>query len=484
MTELRKPRSASARATKNDENPASIMKTLVGPGRLAVSYSVATYLLFVLGPWSYPMRYDLTLVLMIIVYNLAIYGGFRRGVAPPAPRSWGQSRNAKVNVDAVLTVSFFVTLVLFPIRMVVATQNYSLDWHLFITKVVIGLSSAQENYSQRSVTSPPGIWVVLNYAYVLLGFIAWLYVPLVVLLWERASWPKRALAALVLVGSVLASVARGQNFGAFDVIAQLGAFILVRRALRGPQASPAGRLGISARRAFPIILSAVFLVSFFANTMKSRIGDQFRSLVNIQGKSVPIDESSIIWSITPPPLQPLLASISMYVGHGYAALSMAVREPFDSTFGLGSSYFLMDNVAQLFGSDFESRTFPEKLELSQGFDANAQWHTAYLWIANDVSLFGVPIVLFLLFFVFGRAWRDYVLRGNLFGALMMAPMTIFTVFISANNQLTGQPQALFGFMALAIAWLATRRRFAWPDPGGGTSPQAPPQGARRGTRRG
>lgn len=432
------------------------------PVRIAVAWSMATYVLFVFGPWAYPMRYSVVLFALVALYNLSIYAGFRRGATRPPRRHYGDTGVKSFNIDRLLNFAFFATLVLFPIRLVIATQNYSLDWSLFVSKVVTGLSSAQENYSQRFVVTPPGIWGVLNHVNVLLGFIAWLYVPLLVLVWERASMAKRALGVVVVIGSILASVARGQNFGAFDVVAQLVAFILIRRA--GFAAKNGAQQKMFGGRAWKILAPALFVfffLSFFANTMKSRIGDQFRSLLVIQGGSVPIDESSALWNLTPPPLQPVFASISMYVSHGYAALRLAVDESFSTTYGIGGSYFLLDNASEL-DPGLQARTFQAKLEASQGYDSHALWHTAYLWIANDVSLLGVPIILYGMFMLFGRAWRDYVERGNLFGALMMAPMTAFVALISSSNQIAGQPHALFGTFALIFAWLGTRHRVAWP----------------------
>ena len=183
--------------------------------------------------------------------------------------------------------------------------------------------------------------------------------------------------------------------------------------------------------------------------MGARIGDK-TSTVPIGNSVVYLDKQTPLWMLTPSALHPLLSYLSRYVALPYHALAMSFDVPFETTFGIGHSWFLLDNFP-FFSADLWDRTYMMKMEQMFEYSHWASWHTAYLWFANDFSHIGVPVILFLLFRVFGKSWRTYITSGNVLSLLFFMLFVKMMIYISANNQVFQPSDTLFAFWILLIA---------------------------------
>jgi len=444
---------------------------LLAPVKVGLAFSLLTYLLFAFGVWNFPGRHSPQLALWVLAFNLAMYAGFRTGVRnrPRKRVRVGAERTAEL-VERLIRVAFVTTLVTFIPRLVIETQLYGLGLDDLVSRVRLGLDDALNVYQRRATSvQPPAAWVYVNYLCVATGFIAWLYTPLAILFWQRLSAWRRVLTIAFWAAAIVSATARGQNYGVFDLGIRIVVFVLIRRYFIGRESTAATRSAgpAPARRrlrvgqAVTAAALALVMVGFFTNTMRSRVGDQYDRLLAVGGQYVTIDQHSPIWVICPEALRPVWATLLAYVTHGYMGLGLSLRMPFDTTLGLGNSLFLIDNVKQMLGIDLLPLTYQDKVFAEYGYHYSILWHTAYTWLANDVSFWGVPVVLFWLLHVFGSGWSDFVLSRNLFGVLLMAPMATMMSFISANNQLTSNPNSLAAMIVLTLCWSATRDRYDW-----------------------
>lgn len=466
------------------------------PVTVGVAFSMLTYLNFVFGIWEFPFRHDLRLAAGVLLLNVAMIVGFVVGVrkVPSRTPTLERRRRAigrqatRLLVDRVFRVALIVTLATFVPRLIIAGQLYDLQTMAFLEKVQTGWEDAYAVYKMNQYDGPPGLWKYVNYACVATAFIAWLYTPLAILLWKRLSTVVKIFTFIFWMCVALSAVIQGRNFGIFDLVVQILVAYLVRSRIveAGARESPVKRgvdmtapnSGINARntqamrrrqirggrRIRPLIATAVGLVAlglYFANTMRSRVSDQYADALPLGSYWVGIDNSHPAWLACPELFRPFFATFSQYVSHGYVGLAMGMDTPFESTMGLGGSHLLISNAQQMFGIDLLPLTYQYKIFLDTGYDPYITWHTAYLWLANDVSMLGVPFVLFVLMFVFGSCWRDFLHSGNLFAFLQMSCMGTFFVFISANNQIAGSFRTLFAFWVLLLAWLLTRDRYEW-----------------------
>ena len=122
----------------------------------------------------------------------------------------------------------------------------------------------------------------------------------------------------------------------------------------------------------------------------------------------------------------------------------------------------MNNFTELTGIDIFSHTYQMRLYEKTGWHYDIYWHTAYLWIANDFSIWGVPIFLFVLFLYFGTGWRRFIVDGNIIGFLCIMLFAQFMFYISANNNLFSYSDTLFAFILVGI-FMINSKKYEWTD---------------------
>ena len=83
----------------------------------------------------------------------------------------------------------------------------------------------------------------------------------------------------------------------------------------------------------------------------------------------------------------------------------------------------------------------------------------YVWLANDVSFIGVPIVLFGLFYLMAQSWRDYLDHNDPFAFVFITIMGFFCLYISANNTVFTHSETLFAFWITLFLWKKYKSKF-------------------------
>lgn len=460
-------------------------RLLLAPIHLGMALSLSTLCLYYFGAWDFPYRDNWTLATFLLIYNLSLYLGFRLGTSVDVYYTPRHSPLATSQfVRKIRRTVMFITVVTLIPRFMIDTGLYDSEIATLLYRVEMGMNDAYLSYNlNREIASVSGIWAYINYVCVATGFISWLYTGLAIMTWTTLRPLAKAFTWTYWGILLLQSIAQGTNYGVFDLGIQIMVFYAIKKAtLRGAREHSklsaehlSGRVPratlrfhrtapsrTSIGRATLAVLSVVtLLVVAFNNTMSSRVGTGYRSLLSYGGLSVEIDRTSFFWNIWPESIQPLIATLTAYISHGYVGLAMALDVPFTSTYGVGHSWFLIYNFEEATGLDVLQRTYLMGIEYQHGYDHKILWHTAYLWFANDVSLYGVPIVLFTLMFIYGFAWKDYLTNGNLFAVGMMSTFGLFFFFLSANNQVFSSYNSLFAFWVLLFVWLATRRKFDW-----------------------
>ena len=102
------------------------------------------------------------------------------------------------------------------------------------------------------------------------------------------------------------------------------------------------------------------------------------------------------------------------------------------TWGIGHSWFFLDQFP--YSKQLWDMTYNMKLDYLYDYDYYGNWHTPFIWFANDVSFLGVPVLLYFLFAFFGRSWKNFLLNKNLPSFLIFILFVNMICFISANNQ--------------------------------------------------
>lgn len=380
--------------------------------------------------------------------------------------------------------SFIITAFTFIPRFIIDTGFYDFNFEKLVLKIVMGSSNAQVAYiMNKNVESAVGVWKIINHICVATSFISWSYTALSIIVWDKLSLWKKLFTITYWIVLVLQNLAQGTNFGIFDLALQISIFYLIKNTIiskKRKENEDQQRLGMVEYSDYPLsnshkrrnsfnykkyVLVALFFIiiaiTSFSTTMGSRVGGSYEKIVSYKNDYIAINENSLLWKVCPQILRPLLAILSSYISHGYMGLAMAFNVPFTSTFGIGNSWFMLFNFREYTGIDLLSRTYLMKIYNLYNYDYSGYWHTAYLWFANDVSIFGVPFILFILMYIYGFAWKDFLQNDNIFALLLMTTYIVFFAFISANNQVFSSPQTLFSFWVYLFTWLSTRKKYNW-----------------------
>lgn len=162
------------------------------------------------------------------------------------------------------------------------------------------------------------------------------------------------------------------------------------------------------------------------------------------------------------PMHPILQKInnlwisaSSYLTQGYYGMSQALTLDWTPMFGLGNSMFVVDMVSDNI-TDIEQHTYQSKLE-PLGWDSKIRWHSIYTWLANDVSFFGVPVVMFLIGYFFGMMFQDAITTKNPFARASIFFYILLLLFIPCNNQVGQSNENLCAFLLLIGLWLCCGR---------------------------
>jgi hypothetical protein len=165
-----------------------------------------------------------------------------------------------------------------------------------------------------------------------------------------------------------------------------------------------------------------------------------------------VDEYSLVFSFIPKPLQDTYMYMVYYLTQGYYHTSLAFDLDFRPTYFLGNNPALMD-LAKIFGIDVSKDTYVYRLS-GKGVDPEVQWHSAYLWFASDVSFWGVPLVLFIISYIFGFSWAFGTEKIDLLSRILFVFTGNILFFLFANN--TYLSSVFYSFMFLFPIWIFTR----------------------------
>lgn len=137
-----------------------------------------------------------------------------------------------------------------------------------------------------------------------------------------------------------------------------------------------------------------------------------------------------------------LKYFSRYLTQGFYGLSVALDADVSvSGTGLGHSRPLAYLGEQYLGVMSSGGGVTEQLT-SLGWTNRGAWSTGYVWIANDVTLYGVPIVILFMALIFGMAWQR-VVKSPTLPAVIVAGYSFYTFFYIIGNLQVAQVGFLY-----------------------------------------
>ena len=203
-----------------------------------------------------------------------------------------------------------------------------------------------------------------------------------------------------------------------------------------------------------IFFSVIILFLVFSIMQDKRFEAVGKNTVTIKcdSKFGIVRENSIIDILCfgSPSLVYLIHSLCNYFSSAYTALALSFTLPFKTTYGLGFSRALMEYANQYLHISVMQNTYCQQLEDVYGWLNGVSWPTAFVWIANSVSLIGVPLVMIFLGRIWCKAEVAWKSKRRLIGLIMYCQLVIAFVFLPCNAQIV---QSRGAFIATTIMFV-------------------------------
>lgn len=194
-----------------------------------------------------------------------------------------------------------------------------------------------------------------------------------------------------------------------------------------------------------LFLFVIFGISYFVNSINDRIS----SAQYLQYGGIYPNMNNWMIRYVPSFVKNAVIFITSYLTQGYYALSIALPIKNELMNGIGNSNFLISNFSELYNQDFFNDTY--QMKISQfGWNPYQNYHTFYMWIANDVGFIGNLIVIFLLGLYFGFVLKKAILEENPICIVLLSLLLTMFFYFPANNVVLATPNTFIAFWGLSL----------------------------------
>ena len=403
-----------------------------------------TVLVFVFGAYDWPIVNPVELYSFLAVNQLALLWGYCRAIRgrEPTPFSF------PFPVHEFVWICTGVTLImLVPITLVRTGGDIN---------ILRSLTNPGDAYLATHEAAARGTRSYAEYVGIVLSPLIWPLLPLTVTFWNRLGRLLKFMAVLAILGGAVGFFLIGTNKGLVDIFILTPWYLLLGSRSPGDILKPKRLF----RSLYALGFAAIIFLPYFGLNIVTRGTTGTISATPTPGGTV-IPRQIDIPGFNGPLANEYsagLMALSSYVGQGYYGLSLCLQEPFVWTYGVGHSRFFIWLAEEATGQSYQTildMTYPYRVARDFGWSGDTKWASLYPWIASDVSIFGVPIVMYLFGRLLALTWLDSI-GGNpaalvLFG---LAALTIY--YASANPQVFQFSDTVVVFYVYLIWWLWTR----------------------------
>lgn len=404
-------------------------------------YLFTTLLIFRFGPWQYPNQFDMRIIILVSIYHIFLFVGYFTGNV-----IYFRPSKKIVKWEAILKASLIINI------MFVIPTTYARSGKL-LPDIYLGLTDPGTAYASALNISGSSLSTLFEYTRMFFASILYAYFPLFVFFWNKLSKSSKLLSIFVILSTIAIYISTGTNKAIIEFAILIPLIFVISFISLGWRFNFKKHSLVS----LVSILIIFFAGNFFSNAIQSRAGSGAKSGYFPPGHTRVNFDNGLV-RFLPSSTQIGILGLSNYMTQGYYALGMALDEEFEPMYGFSSSTFISRQVSRLFEyKRFEDQSYPAKLE-KYGWDRYNYWSTIYLWIASDVSFYGVSIFCLFFGFIFVTIWRDVVLFRLPFAVIFLSINLIAVFYFSANNQIGQSGESLVAYVSLLIIWLINRSR--------------------------
>lgn len=412
--------------------------------KVVIAYLIATIFMFAFGPIKYEVRHPLLLYTYVLFSFFIMYLGFVVDVNKKK-NSLTRKRNIIKSPIKVFKITTIIYLALIPLTLYARTGSYIFDFSQFSD---LGGAYLERYYHIQSRGRSYGEWLRIIFSPLTVA-----YIPLGYVYWDQISKKYRFLFIFGILLSILVDILSGTNKAFADLII-VSLILFTIRSIKSVRIKYPKYEQYKIMRKYVkkvkrnIFIALIVFAIFFSKVMESRLGG-----INLNRPNTNY-EHPIVKIIPNDALKQAAVSITSYLTQGYHALDISFDKPFQSTFGLGSSMYILDSTEKWFGTDyFIKRSYIYKNHVQDGWDAKIRWSSFYVWVANDFSFYGVLIIIYFIGKILGSSWRRIISTYEVESLVILCIFTQLCFYIPANNQVMQLAESLVGNIFWLVLWI-------------------------------
>lgn len=400
--------------------------------------------------WNIPSYFNLLIYLFICYFCLNV--GYRLSWKGSGKFSIGLSRNyisseiKYKNIRKLFWISS-ICLIVFQIVWVIVFFD---QFNILNVFSVLG-----DNYYARLETTFDTkipimqirtlFWGVTLFAYPI-GFLCYKQLPII----------DKILLYLTMSIDILAALNMGVSKNLGDIIIiYLGVFLLKNITNISKK-----RLNQSYKKIFKIFVALISFLMVFNLIQNLRNEVSTGNIYNPYRSFALIRDNNIFYLMfgENSSLSLLIDKIGTYISHAYTGLAYALEIPFKNTYLLGFSRSLMEYGEQYFGMSLQDITYNARIDYIYGWLDGQWWPTAFTWIGNAVSLWGVPAIMLILGIFIRYLEDDYGKSKNIFTAVLYVQMIVTLIYLPCNMQIFQSRASLMGSLLLFLMFFLRKKK--------------------------
>lgn len=433
-------------------NLRNIRNILIYPLILVQSYFLGVMLLYVLGPWEWPTHKPVLFYLLIFLFQLFFAFGYLFSIN----RVKKEIINFKItSLNRYLSVMIVINFIYILFNFFYTVGISSFTFSSIINPIVNGIINPASQYRMKfSVLRLGGAY--FTYFSVLFAPVLWPVLPLSIYNYGRFKMSYKIIILLSLFFEFARWISIGTSKGVIDLIIIIFVVLTIKY-LRNNITCNNTKISIFKKNKilFYTLILIIIAMFFFTNNVGDRVNQNWSNF-SLSNGNVNINLDAPLMKIAPNYLKPTLIYLASYLTQGYYAFSLSLDLQFYPMFGIGNSMFLMENFNELFGINLFEITYQNRMSV-YGWHPYVNWHSFYVWAANDVHYIGVIIIMFLIGFLFGSVYKSVILYDDPIALVLLCLITIMIIYIPANNQLLSYPTTFMAFWIILIYWGARKR---------------------------
>lgn len=434
------------------------------PINIMVLYNLFTLVLFRLSAWNYQVTNYGQIYLVVIINLFALYIGYAFAISISRDIALDDAAYKYIENNDYRVICMLKRWT--KIAAVIAipdTLYYSRMWTLspaqIFQRLIIGFTESNLNYSlslgyESSGTLVEKIVVLLIVVFYTFKFAV---LPLSLLYWQQIDKKQKILCLFVVTLDIMKWLLKGMNKGIFDYV-----FVFIASALVITASNRRQRQFFSenkdvhkrkTRRSHVVLIAVIVIVlgiSIFIANIAAR-SSRLTTVYYSTSMQISADPDNVILKLLPESLHKPVLSLEMYLTCGYQGLSYALRLPFMWCFGIGNNQFTLSNFRDL-GLDVTNRTYQARVEQAFPWLEYHNWHTTYTWLANDFSFYLLPIVFFIMGYIFALSWLSSVEKHNPYAIIIFCLFVIRFAYLPANNIVLSSSFTFITWVVCILLW--------------------------------